>query len=462
MLRIISTIRTKIVDYIKASIFLLLFILLYSYISIPEIKYMLVYMLVLASFYFSFEMPELAFIINGTGIVLVLTSGFIQNSGLEIGISVIILLAGTTVIPLYFNWAKNLEQENFRKRRKPKVEKIEYLQNNLTGLETTLTDLEKKIDRINRLYNLGRELVEHMDINEVINNLQRVLLSRPGIESVSFFSLEKNNWSPLYFSQEKNKEKWIDYVSQNKQILMKKKFKVLPPPTWIFNQSVVFWPVRLEKDMLAAILLTTTPDMAEYYLEEGEIFIPQIALGLRRTNLFAEVQERSRIDGLTGLYLRRYFLERFNLEIQRAKRYASIFSVLMIDIDFFKKVNDNYGHLVGDDVLRQLAQIIINNASPSALLGRYGGEEFIILLPLVTQKESVNVAKKINAAVNETLFKAENNTFHLSLSIGISHYPSDGTNLKDLLGCADHALYWVKTHGRNSVKQFLEKPDHEN
>ena len=107
---------------------------------------------------------------------------------------------------------------------------------------------------------------------------------------------------------------------------------------WLKDESVIFWPVRLEKDLLAAIILTTEPDIAGHYLEEGEIFIPQIALGLRRTKLFAEIEERSRIDGLTQLYLRRYFLERFQVEIQRAKRYSSVFSILAMMRIFFSKL----------------------------------------------------------------------------------------------------------------------------
>ncbi|MCB4791879.1 MAG: GGDEF domain-containing protein [Elusimicrobia bacterium] len=453
---IILKIREKIVEYIKITIFLLLFILFYFYVPFAGLRYTLIYFLVLASLYFSFKTPELAFVINSAGIALVCASGFLEN--LAISIPLIFLLMSTTGIPLYFGWARHLEQDSFRKRRKPKVELIDSLQNNLTGHETRLDGLEKKIDRINRLYNLGRELVVHMNMNEVINNLQRVILSRPGIESVSIFSLDKNIWEPVYFSQEKYKQKWLDYIENNKPLLMKKKFRVLPSPGWLNNRSVVFWPARLEKDMLAAIILTTTNEMADFYLEEGEIFIPQIALGLKRTNLFAEVQERSRIDGLTGLYLRRYFLERFYLEIQRAKRYSSVFSIFMADIDFFKKINDTFGHLVGDEVLKKLAQILVSNSSPSALVSRYGGEEFVVLLLLLSPQDSLNIAKKINKAVTDHTFRSANSNFHLTLSIGISHYPNDGDKVKDLLSAADHALYWVKTHGRNNIKEFSQNP----
>jgi diguanylate cyclase (GGDEF)-like protein len=189
-------------------------------------------------------------------------------------------------------------------------------------------------------------------------------------------------------------------------------------------------------------------------MEEGDIFIPQIALGLRRTRLFTEVQERSRVDGLTGLYLRRYFLERFQTEIQRAKRYSGIFSLLMLDIDFFKKINDTYGHIVGDKVLCGISRIFVDNVRPGDLVGRYGGEEFIILIPMSRHEEVTGIAKEINRLVSQKEFSAENEKFGVTISIGISHYPHDGTSLDDILAGADHALYWVKSHGRNGVQEY--------
>ncbi|MBN1622221.1 MAG: GGDEF domain-containing protein [Endomicrobiales bacterium] len=452
MVNTFRPIKQKILSYVKVAFFLSLFFALYFSIPEQEIRRLSIYILVLINIYFAFALPEAAIFINSIGLILLFKTHSFEHLGIILGL--IIILIVTVIIPFYFAWFKKWELGNFRKLRVPKMKKIDALQKNLNKIEERRQELEKEIGKINRLYVLGRELVEHMNISEVIDNLQRVLLNRPGVKSVSIFQWKESDWEPLYFSRIQHKDKWLSYIRSNKSIFMGKRFSLLPDPPWIADESAVFWPVQLEKELLAGIILTTEKDLASSYLEEGEIFIPLIALGLRRTSLFAEVQERSRIDGLTGLYLRRYFLELFQVEIQRAKRYSSVFSVLMVDIDFFKKVNDTYGHLVGDEVLRILSKIIVKCIPPSALIGRYGGEEFIMLLPLSSPGEALKIAKNLNSIVADHDFIVNNISIKISISLGISHYPQDGVTVKELLFASDQALYWVKTHGRNSVKEF--------
>jgi diguanylate cyclase (GGDEF)-like protein len=297
-----------------------------------------------------------------------------------------------------------------------------------------------------------------MELGEVVDHLQRAVLKRPGIHSVAIYSWEKSAWLPLFFSQAELKEQWNDYVHRQDALFKEKNFRVLQAPEWIQGQSVVFWPVRLDKTLLAGIFLTTDPAMADTYLEEGKIIIPQISLGMRRTRLFAEVQERSREDGLTGLYLRRYFIERLQAEVQRAKRYSTGFALLMMDIDDFKKVNDTYGHLKGDEVLSLVAWVFKQCTRPGDLICRYGGEEFAILLPLAGRDQTLEIAEKIRKGVESTLFTMPadpGKKFGITISIGVSYFPSSEATL---IPSADKALYWVKANGKNSIKEFAEPP----
>jgi diguanylate cyclase (GGDEF)-like protein len=162
------------------------------------------------------------------------------------------------------------------------------------------------------------------------------------------------------------------------------------------------------------------------------------------------LNDRARVDGLTGLYLRRYFMERLHTEIQVAKRYKTDFYIMMLDIDFFKKVNDTYGHLAGDKVLSSIAKILSDSVRPGDIIGRYGGEEFIILLPMVTKKQVSEIAENIRKNVEKQKFTEDNETFTTTISIGITKY-IETLNEDNLISIADNALYQAKKEGRNKV-----------
>jgi diguanylate cyclase (GGDEF)-like protein len=189
---------------------------------------------------------------------------------------------------------------------------------------------------------------------------------------------------------------------------------------------------------------------------------------LRNIELQHEIEERKRmesllhnmamLDPLTNLYNRRQFYSLAKSEIERAKRYGHALSVLMIDLDHFKKINDQYGHLAGDQVLITVAQTIKAGLRENDVVGRYGGEEFVALLPETTADQAYEVSERIRRAVSETRFETSTGTASVTMSIGVADWSAEmantGSDLDLLLGRADRALYCAKDHGRNITYQL--------
>jgi len=180
----------------------------------------------------------------------------------------------------------------------------------------------------------------------------------------------------------------------------------------------------------------------------------QFALAIRRIKLYKEIEQLAITDSLTGAHTRRYFLERFQEELKRSKLSSINLSFLMIDVDKFKEFNDQYGHLTGDQILREIGAIIKENVREIDILGRYGGEEFSVVLPDTGPKGAHYVAERIRSMTEKTLIRAYDATIKSTLSIGIATYPKDGKIAKELMDKADWALYRAKSMGRNRVCVF--------
>ena len=172
--------------------------------------------------------------------------------------------------------------------------------------------------------------------------------------------------------------------------------------------------------------------------------------------LMDQLRDSSLRDGMTGLYNRRFLEEFIDKVMKQTLRENGSYSVLMIDIDFFKLVNDNYGHDAGDIVIKGLASILESNIRASDLAIRYGGEEFTILLHNATDKSAEDIAKKIKENFNSTKFDVGTETIQKTLSIGIAHFPKDADSVWKVIKYADTALYEAKNSGRNKVVRFTE------
>jgi two-component system, cell cycle response regulator len=189
---------------------------------------------------------------------------------------------------------------------------------------------------------------------------------------------------------------------------------------------------------------------------ETEAFLAQVAnqayIVLENSRLFARVRNLSVRDSLTDLFNHRHVMELVSLEFSRVGRYPDAFSILMIDVDDFKKVNDEFGHPAGDAVLKDLAGIIKEAVRTVDVVGRYGGEEFVALLPHTTHAEALETAERVRQRIHDHLFPAGDKKVHVTVSVGVASYPSANVDSPStLVREADQALYRAKEAGRNRV-----------
>ena len=183
-------------------------------------------------------------------------------------------------------------------------------------------------------------------------------------------------------------------------------------------------------------------------------FASLAAQAIENARLYDQVQDQARTDALTGLYNRREFDRRLKEELERSRRYTHLFSLLMLDIDHFKVVNDTYGHPAGDEVLRALAARIRGQVRPVDQVARYGGEEFTVILPETGGAGALAFAERLCAAIAAVPFALDaGRSIHLTASIGVASFPQDGETERDLIAAADHALYGAKQSGRNRVRR---------
>jgi len=185
-----------------------------------------------------------------------------------------------------------------------------------------------------------------------------------------------------------------------------------------------------------------------------QVFANQAAIAIENANLYTEVQRLATLDALTNVYNRRSLFELGEREFERARRYQLPLSVILLDIDHFKKVNDTYGHTVGDQVLSGIALAISRNIREIDVFGRYGGEEFVVLLPQADTSSAREVAERLRALIADLEFGDEAKPLRVTISLGISSATAEVQSLSGLIDRADQAMYAAKQAGRNQVKEF--------
>lgn len=361
------------------------------------------------------------------------------------------------------------------------AEDIEYKLNGLGKKNDYLAALYQEKEDLETVVDLTYKLSSTLDPEEVLYLIVRKIseiipVSRCSILSVSFgeeryakvvSTFESHQIKHITLDISKYPE--IDKALRTRQAvvikdalkdpLMTKVKKIIEP---LGIRSIMVIPIIFRDEVIGTLFLRTSRKshtFSEREVKLCERIAHASANALNNAFLFekvktekAELKKLSITDFLTGVYNVRYFYHRLTEEFSRAQRYETDLSCIMFDIDYFKKVNDTYGHRIGDMVLREFAMLIKALVRQSDVLARYGGEEFILLLPHTNKENAVSEAERLSSAVRKHKFKGLTHKEHITISIGIASYPDKRIKTQDsLINYADDALLKAKQRGRDCI-----------
>lgn len=329
-------------------------------------------------------------------------------------------------------------------RRRQNILLVDDHPENLMALEAILAGEDRNIIKASS-GNAALELLDKHDFAVALLDVQ--MPEMDGFETVARMrNFQRSRHVPIIFLSAVNADESqvfrgyeagaVDYI-----------FKPLDPAILTAKVDVFLqlYCQRLELEEKTRILLKTIEQQDEYkrIIEEQNRTLRELAIR----------------DGLTGIYNHRHFQELLGREVERAKRYENEICCMMMDLDYFKGVNDNHGHQFGDFVLKECARLLSEEIRSSDILARYGGEEFVLLLPNVGPDGARQVAEKIRKKLSQHRFSQNDRIHSQTISIGIyCGNPEQNLTGRDLLRYADKALYQAKDMGRNLVVVYSEDP----
>ena len=324
------------------------------------------------------------------------------------------------------------------------------------------------------LYHASAELQFSKPLPSLLKSILRGLKTGTGISKAAVFIKDEtsnslNGCVCLGLDEKKVQETRVPITADDEADLLK---SVLLPSGSNFSNPVYSrissmlekeWGLKspqiipLEiRDQLIGLLVyekTAAPLQQEILF----IFSRQAALTIENARLFAKVEEMALRDTLTGLYNRRYFLQILEYELNRAKRYRQPLSLIFLDLDHFKNVNDSLGHAMGDQFLKQVSQKLQSLFRTTDLVARYAGDEFVAILPATAKEGAMILARRIQEVLGHYQVMVRGRDIQVSVSIGVDTYENaEGVGSATLIDHADKAMYEAKAQGRNCVRSYEE------
>lgn len=214
-------------------------------------------------------------------------------------------------------------------------------------------------------------------------------------------------------------------------------------------------PIINKKKTIGILEIINKKDAPPFTKKDMELMLKladQAAIAIERSNLYQRMANLAITDDLTKLFNLRYLYRALDTEIKRCKRYHSTFSVIFIDLDSFKLVNDRHGHLIGSKTLVEVASILVNVLRDVDIIARYGGDEFVIVLPHTPVEMALKIAERLQRDINDHVFLREDGlALRITASFGIAGFPDHARDEIELLRLSDQAMYMAKSLGKNRV-----------
>jgi diguanylate cyclase (GGDEF)-like protein len=371
------------------------------------------------------------------------------------------LLAAFVTMGLGLRWTLRHRawQERIAKDRRDASDSQFQVQGAVQHLKDKIVSKASDVERGLKQYELVKRLAEAVSWQDMSPSLERALKH--------FFQVDA--WA-LYLTDTKGELKLLQRrgaVSDPRPEDLPKKEPYLhtfiaqggaDQGRTVWALGMPLWRLHERVGLLILRIPEIAPDKQATILAEAANFSVQLIFAMAKAKLYRELEERSRTDGLTGLSRRGPFEERLKEEVARAQSFRSTFSILMIDIDHFKSLNDGYGHQVGDEVLKTVSQRLREGLYETDLIARYGGEEFVCLMPRSDPAGLRIKADQLRQRVGNQAFVIGLEAIQVTVSIGIAHFPQDGRTAEDVMAAADRALYAAKNAGRNQVVEAARVP----
>ncbi|NLE64811.1 MAG: GGDEF domain-containing protein [Elusimicrobia bacterium] len=292
---------------------------------------------------------------------------------------------------------------------------------------------------------------------QIIRTREAMTAERKGLEAEAerIFNLyDLTRDSTKTFSEEEAFETFKEHLTRQLRVkdcrLLKGPLEGAGPRE-VVPEGYRFFPLKARNMVLGELAYEGIRPEEE---ETFAILAHQFAIALRRIRLYKEVERLAITDSLTGLHTRRYFMERFQEECARSKARGFPLSLLMIDVDHFKKINDHHGHLTGDRVLSEIGHVLLQAVREIDIVGRFGGEEICVVLPETDKPDALLVSERIRQAVAGRKIHVFDAHLKVTVSIGVATFPADAQKGEELLDKADWAMYRAKKNGRNRVMGF--------
>ncbi len=308
--------------------------------------------------------------------------------------------------------------------------------------------MQKNIDFHELIRNIAKIIETQYDLNYIIPLIGE-MIDKFLTNHLTYIFIKSNNKFELLWPSRCNDENII----KNLEIITEKDKSLITA-----NRKTGLFPLVNENRILGCIVTKSMgADITENDINYLEQIAKQSSATINRANVYAEILKHATLDALTGFYNRRQLEERIKQETAKAKRQKTPLCAIMIDIDFFKRINDQYGHAAGDLVLKTVSKTMRSQLREYDIAGRYGGEEFAILLPFTKTDEAVMVAERLRQAVENKIIdlskvnqEIANKNINATISLGVYQFKTTDTP-QNLLKKADEALYQAKETGRNKV-----------